>query len=152
MYTESLNENYIFCVKSIIQVVNKSEQIILLLCPAFSVVSDPSRSGWPRLVRAPSVKSPRKDVSCSPRLSIWETLRRLNVWFTSCQWPEWLGFEMKSVKYFGHRGPLAILHSEGGPVAFMRSFLVYVSEKDCLMYCYVLSYLSQTKYFACVFF
>lgn len=41
---------------------------------------------------------------------------------------------MKSVKYFGHRGPLAILHSEGGPVAFIRSFLVYVSENDCLMY------------------
>lgn len=49
MYTESLNENYIFCVKSIIQVVNKSEQIILLLCPAFGVVSDLSHSGWPGL-------------------------------------------------------------------------------------------------------
>lgn len=34
MYTESLNENYIFCVKSIIQVVNKSEGILLLLCSA----------------------------------------------------------------------------------------------------------------------
>lgn len=41
MYTESLNENYIFCVKSIIQVVNKSEQIILLCCPVFNVVPDP---------------------------------------------------------------------------------------------------------------
>lgn len=29
MYTESLNENYLFCVKSNIQVDNKSEQIIL---------------------------------------------------------------------------------------------------------------------------
>lgn len=31
IYTESLNENYIFCVKSNIQIDNKSEQIILIL-------------------------------------------------------------------------------------------------------------------------
>lgn len=37
-----------------------------------------------------------------------ETLNRLNVWFTSCQWRKWLGFEMKSVMYFSHRGPDAL--------------------------------------------
>lgn len=40
MYTESLNENYIFCVKSNIQVDNKSEQIILLCCVVFNFISD----------------------------------------------------------------------------------------------------------------
>lgn len=36
MYTESLNENYIFCVKSNIQIANKSEQIILICCVGIS--------------------------------------------------------------------------------------------------------------------
>lgn len=38
IYTESLNENYIFCVKSNIQIDNKSEQIILFRCLLFNVI------------------------------------------------------------------------------------------------------------------
>lgn len=92
MYAESLNENYIFCVKSIIQVVNKSERIILLLWSGVFAPRLPS-------VRSLGVATERKMYHPSPRLSVWETLARLNVWFSSCQRPEWLGFEMKSVKY-----------------------------------------------------
>lgn len=41
IYTESLNENYIFCVKSNIQIDNKSEQIILiLLCCLLFIISN----------------------------------------------------------------------------------------------------------------
>lgn len=29
-----------------------------------------------------------------------ETLSRLNVWFTSCRWRKWPGFEMESVMFF----------------------------------------------------
>lgn len=92
MYAESLNENYIFCVKSIIQVVNKSERIILLLWSGVFAPRLPS-------ARSLGVATERKMYHPSPRLSVWETLGRLNVWFSSCQRPEWLGFEMKSVKY-----------------------------------------------------
>lgn len=95
MYTESLNENYIFCVKSIIQVVNKSEGIILLLWSGCFCSSFPDRPP----ARSLGVAAERKMYRPSPRLSVWETLGRLNVWFSGCQRPEWLGFEMKSVKY-----------------------------------------------------
>lgn len=40
IYTESLNENYIFCVKSNIQIDNKSKQTILLFCLVVDVISD----------------------------------------------------------------------------------------------------------------
>lgn len=91
MYTESLNENYIFCVKSNIQVDNKSEQIILLCCVVFNFISD-TGGRWLLSQRMAfdwmeaSVKSQRNDVSCSPRVCVWEGLAglyRWNVWFTS---------------------------------------------------------------------
>lgn len=93
MYTESLNENYIFCVKSNIQVDNKSEQNTLLCCLVFNVVSDShththagAQTG--RMVfdwMVALVKSQRKDVSRSLRVCVWERLaglHRWNVWFS----------------------------------------------------------------------
>lgn len=97
IYTESLNENYIFCVKSNIQVDNKSGQIILLCCLVFNVVSDTlthTQTGRRRPLSqrmafdwtVALVKSQRKAVSCSLRVCVWEKLAglyRWNVWSTS---------------------------------------------------------------------
>lgn len=95
MYTESLNENYIFCVKSIIQVVNKSEGILLLLCSAFFACAFTSVHSF----GVATEKTMDRPPPAPQRLPVWETLGRLNVWFSSCQRLQWLGFEMKSVKY-----------------------------------------------------
>lgn len=73
LYTESLNENYIFCVKSMIQVVNKSEEIIKLCSPVFNVRAHTNGLLWQRMVLIEW--SLRKDVSCSPGgVSFWERL------------------------------------------------------------------------------
>lgn len=97
MYTESLNENYIFCVRSNIQIDNKSERTIplcRLVCDVTSATlahaqtaarrppSQPESLDW----MAALVKSQKKAIRCSPRVCIWERvagLYRWNVWFTS---------------------------------------------------------------------
>lgn len=43
-----------------------------------------------------------------------------------CQWRKWLGFEMKSLMYFSHRGPFAILQSGGASVALKVQFYQYL--------------------------
>lgn len=79
LYTESLNENYIFCVKSMIQVVNKSEEIIKLCCLVFNVHSHTNRPLGQRIVLIEW--SLRKDVSCSlGGFFLGETVYRWNVW------------------------------------------------------------------------
>lgn len=124
MYTESLNENYIFCVRSNIQIDNKSERTIplcRLVCDVTSATlahvqtaarrppSQPESLDW----MAALVKSQRKSYTVLPEgLYLGESRRFVQMKclvHQLCQRRKWLGFEMKSVMYFTHGGPPAIL-------------------------------------------
>lgn len=119
MYTESLNENYIFCVRSNIQIDNKSERTIplcRLVCDVTSATlahaqtaarrppSQPESLDW----MAALVKSQRKSYTVLPEgLYLGESRRFVQMKclvHQLCQRRKWLGFEMKSVMYFTHGG------------------------------------------------
>lgn len=112
MYTESLNEKSIFCVESIIQVINKSKSILLVCCPVLRVVSVAHKQAEASLwLLQPAVwlnsrlsKVTKKRCIMLPGgFCLGETLSRLNVCFTSCRWRKWPGFEMESVMFFIRR-------------------------------------------------
>lgn len=154
MYTESLKENYIFCVKSNIQVDNKSEQIILLCCLVFLIHSlSLSHTHTKAALMANGIwlngslsKATKKRCITLPEgLCIRETRRFVQMKclvHRLCQRRKWLRFEMKSVMYFSHRGPLAISQSGGSSVALKVQFDQYllkdvtlnwpVSDSNCL--------------------
>lgn len=115
MYTESLNENYIFCVRSNIQIDNKSKQTIpcvMLLVPR-SRIHKQQREGRPRRREpfdgmAALVKSQRESYIVLPEgLYLGKTRRFVQMKclvHQLCQRRKWLGFEMKSLMYFAHWG------------------------------------------------
>lgn len=95
IYILSLNENYIFCVKSNIQIDNKFKHNILLCCLVLDFISDPlahTQTGGSRLLSqwkefdwlVALVKSQRKAVSCSLRVYFWERLAGLYRWNVFC--------------------------------------------------------------------